>query len=124
MALVQISLFCILKADISSFPWYLVYQSLSKAVSASVDLLYNIKMCAPINNSFLFRYENDVKHVPILQGLNGYGFAEPHNIYKTLEDLINHYHNQSLRMHNNKLDTTLRTPYRLIESKDVEPIYE
>ena len=87
-------------------------------------ILCNIKLHAPINISFVFRYENDVKHVPILQGPNGYGFAEPHNIYKTLEDLINHYHNQSLRMHNNKLDTTLRTPYRLIESKDVEPIYE
>ena len=93
-----------------------------KTVSASVDTY--IKMCAPIDNSFLFRYENYVKLIPILQGPNGYGFAEPHNIYKTLEDLINHYHNQSQRMHNIELDTTLRTPYRLIESKDVEPICE
>ena len=86
--------------------------------------LYITNLLTRIYIFFSFRYEDNVKHVPILQGPNGYGFAEPHNIYKTLKDLINHYHNQSLRMHNKDLDTTLQTPYRLIESKDVEPIYE
>ncbi|XP_065657081.1 phosphatidylinositol 3-kinase regulatory subunit alpha isoform X2 [Hydra vulgaris] len=56
-----------------------------------------------------------IKHIPILRGPNGYGFAEPHNIYPTLQSLINHYHSQSLRMHNSSLDTTLKTPYRFFE---------
>ena len=69
------------------------------------------------------RHDNAIKHVPIEKGPNGYGFAEPHNTYKTLHDLINHYHHQSLRMHNKTLDTTLQTPYRLLEHSNDQPIY-
>jgi len=68
-------------------------------------------------------YENSIKHVPILKGPTGYGFAEPHNVYTTLHALINHYHNQSLRMHNSDLDTTLKTPYKFFEQIENEPIY-
>ena len=67
-----------------------------------------------------------VKHIPILQNdVTGcYGFAEPHNIYRTLSDLINHYHHQSLRMHNRNLDATLAFPYRFLMYTEDEPIYD
>lgn len=74
--------------------------------------------------SLLDRYDSSIKHIPILKGPNGYGFAQPHNIYPTLHELINHYHHQSLRMHNKHLDTTLQFPYRFLEQTEDEPIYD
>jgi len=62
-----------------------------------------------------------IKHVPIERGSNGYGFAEPYNIYPDLESLVQHYHKQSLKMHNPHLDTTLLFPIRYLE--DDESIY-
>ena len=73
---------------------------------------------------FCFRYDKTIKHISILRGPNGYGFAEPHNTYKTLHALINHYHKQSLRLHNRMLDTTLRIPYRFLQHTGDEPIYD
>ena len=73
---------------------------------------------------FFLRHNGAIKHIPILRGPDGYGFAEPHNIYPTLGALINHYHHQSLRMHNRTLDTTLAFPYRFLEQTDNEPIYD
>lgn len=68
-------------------------------------------------------HDRSIKHIPILRGRNGYGFAEPHNIYPNLEELVNHYHHQSLRMHNRQLDTTLAFPVRFLDQGD-EAIYE
>lgn len=52
----------------------------------------------------------DVHHCRIFKGENGYGFAEPFLIYPTLRDLVLHYSENSLLMHNDLLNTTLKYP--------------
>ena len=88
-------------------------------------------MTAGVNLSFeihdiclRYRHDGQIKHIPVQKGANGFGFAEPHNTYHSLHELINHYHNQSLRLHNRKLDTTLRIPYKFLEHAGDEPIYD
>ena len=44
------------------------------------------------------------------RGDQGYGFAEPYNIYSSLCDLVLHYAVNSLEEHNDKLKTTLMYP--------------
>lgn len=53
---------------------------------------------------------NIVYHCIIYETKTGFGFAEPYNIYKTLEALVLHYAKNSLEVHNNQLTTTLKTP--------------
>ncbi|KAK7074491.1 Phosphatidylinositol 3-kinase regulatory subunit gamma, partial [Halocaridina rubra] len=55
---------------------------------------------------------NEVHHCRIFRGENGYGFAEPFLIYPTLKDLVLHYSKNSLFMHNDLLNTTLKYPAR------------
>lgn len=52
----------------------------------------------------------EVQHCKIHQGEHGYGFAEPFLIYPTLRDLVLHYSENSLLMHNDLLNTTLKYP--------------
>ena len=75
---------------------------------------------------FSFSHDKQIKHIPVLQNPSTrcFGFAEPHNVYRTLSDLINHYHHQSLRMHNRQLDTTLAFPYKFLVQTENEPIYD
>lgn len=55
-----------------------------------------------------------VNHCIIYRTDHGtYGFAEPYNIYKSLKDLVLHYSINSLEEHNEALQTTLKTPYRV-----------
>lgn len=61
----------------------------------------------------LFRCNKDVQHCRIHQGEHGYGFAEPFLIYPNLRDLVLHYSENSLLMHNDLLNTTLKYPARL-----------
>lgn len=51
-----------------------------------------------------------VNHCIIHQTENGYGFAEPYNIYGSLKALVLHYANNSLEEHNDMLTTTLKYP--------------
>lgn len=53
---------------------------------------------------------NEVGHCLILNGAQGFGFAEPYNIYTSLMDLVLHYAVNSLEEHNEKLKTTLMFP--------------
>ncbi|XP_068231102.1 phosphatidylinositol 3-kinase regulatory subunit alpha isoform X3 [Palaemon carinicauda] len=55
---------------------------------------------------------NEVQHCRIYKGEHGYGFAEPFLIYPTLKDLVLHYSEDSLVMHNDLLNTTLKYPAR------------
>uniref|UniRef100_A0A0P4W2Q0 Phosphatidylinositol 3-kinase regulatory subunit alpha n=1 Tax=Scylla olivacea TaxID=85551 RepID=A0A0P4W2Q0_SCYOL len=55
----------------------------------------------------------EVQHCKIHQGEHGYGFAEPFLIYPTLRDLVLHYSENSLLMHNDLLNTTLKYPARM-----------
>ncbi|XP_063609789.1 phosphatidylinositol 3-kinase regulatory subunit alpha-like isoform X2 [Penaeus indicus] len=55
----------------------------------------------------------EVQHCRIHQGEHGYGFAEPFLIYPSLRDLVLHYSENSLLMHNDLLNTTLKYPARL-----------
>lgn len=55
---------------------------------------------------------HEVQHCRIFQGDDGYGFAEPYLLYPTLVDLVVHYSENSLVMHNDLLSTTLRYPAR------------
>ena len=73
----------------------------------------------PENYVISLMYSSGIVHVPIERGPRGYGFAEPHNIYPTIKDLVNHYHSQSLRMHNSSLDTALLFPLRYLEQEDI-----
>ncbi|XP_076036314.1 phosphatidylinositol 3-kinase regulatory subunit alpha isoform X1 [Oratosquilla oratoria] len=54
--------------------------------------------------------KGDVQHCLIYQGEHGYGFAEPFLIYPTLSKLVIHYAKNSLLMHNDLLNTTLKYP--------------
>ncbi|XP_066986926.1 phosphatidylinositol 3-kinase regulatory subunit alpha isoform X4 [Macrobrachium rosenbergii] len=54
----------------------------------------------------------EVQHCRIYKGEHGYGFAEPFLIYPTLKDLVLHYAEDSLIMHNDLLNTTLKFPAR------------
>ncbi|XP_064099652.1 phosphatidylinositol 3-kinase regulatory subunit alpha-like isoform X3 [Macrobrachium nipponense] len=54
----------------------------------------------------------EVQHCRIFKGEHGYGFAEPFLIYPTLKDLVLHYAENSLFMHNDLLSTTLKFPAR------------
>lgn len=51
-----------------------------------------------------------VNHCIIHQTENGYGFAEPYNIYASLKELVLHYATNSLEEHNDTLQTTLKYP--------------
>lgn len=51
-----------------------------------------------------------VNHCIIHQTERGYGFAEPYNIYDSLNSLVLHYANNSLEEHNDTLQTTLKYP--------------
>lgn len=55
----------------------------------------------------------EVQHCKIYEGEHGYGFAEPFLIYPTLGDLVLHYSENSLLMHNDLLNTTLKYPARM-----------
>ncbi|XP_053627871.1 phosphatidylinositol 3-kinase regulatory subunit alpha isoform X2 [Cherax quadricarinatus] len=52
----------------------------------------------------------EVQHCRIYEGGHGYGFAEPFLIYPTLRDLVLHYSENSLLMHNDLLNTPLKYP--------------
>ncbi|KPI92746.1 PREDICTED: phosphatidylinositol 3-kinase regulatory subunit gamma [Papilio xuthus] len=53
---------------------------------------------------------NMVYHCIIFKTERGYGFAEPYNIYKTLNELVHHYAVNSLEEHNDQLRTVLKYP--------------
>ncbi|XP_059046356.1 phosphatidylinositol 3-kinase regulatory subunit alpha [Achroia grisella] len=53
---------------------------------------------------------NMVYHCIIFRTERGYGFAEPYNVYKTLNELVLHYAVNSLEEHNEQLKTTLKYP--------------
>ena len=63
---------------------------------------------------FCFRFEGTVKHIIISQGQDGcYGLADNCRTHKTLSDLVLHYYNNSLSVHNNVLKITLKFPLGL-----------
>uniref|UniRef100_A0A1Y1KG67 Phosphatidylinositol 3-kinase regulatory subunit alpha n=1 Tax=Photinus pyralis TaxID=7054 RepID=A0A1Y1KG67_PHOPY len=49
-------------------------------------------------------------HCIIQKTKRGLGFAEPYNIYDSLKSLVLHYSQNSLEIHNDSLNTTLRYP--------------
>ncbi|XP_026752083.1 phosphatidylinositol 3-kinase regulatory subunit gamma [Galleria mellonella] len=53
---------------------------------------------------------NMVYHCIIFRTERGFGFAEPYNVYKTLNELVLHYAVNSLEEHNEQLKTTLKYP--------------
>lgn len=55
----------------------------------------------------------EIQHCMIFKGEHGYGFAEPFLIYPTLLDLVLHYSENSLLMHNDLLNTSLKFPLRM-----------
>ncbi|XP_050401628.1 phosphatidylinositol 3-kinase regulatory subunit alpha isoform X2 [Patella vulgata] len=57
-------------------------------------------------------YRGAVGHCKIFHKDTGYGFADPYFIFRTLKDLVVHYHKTSLAEHNNELDVSLKIPVR------------
>lgn len=53
---------------------------------------------------------NMVYHCIIFKTERGYGFAEPYNVYETLNELVLHYAVNSLEEHNEQLRTELKYP--------------
>lgn len=51
-----------------------------------------------------------VNHCIIMETKKGLGFAEPYNIYDSLKSLVLHYSENSLEIHNDSLNTTLKYP--------------
>ncbi|XP_022915427.1 phosphatidylinositol 3-kinase regulatory subunit alpha isoform X2 [Onthophagus taurus] len=51
-----------------------------------------------------------VNHCIILETSKGYGFSEPYIIYDSLKSLVLHYAQNSLEIHNDSLNTTLKYP--------------
>ncbi|KAM9138111.1 phosphatidylinositol 3-kinase regulatory subunit alpha isoform 2-T2 [Pangshura tecta] len=54
--------------------------------------------------------DGEVKHCVINKTPNGYGFAEPYNLYSSLKELVLHYQHTSLVQHNDSLNVTLAYP--------------
>ncbi|XP_008431680.1 phosphatidylinositol 3-kinase regulatory subunit beta isoform X1 [Poecilia reticulata] len=54
--------------------------------------------------------DGDTKHCVIYKTRTGYGFAEPYNLYSSLQELILHYKNVSLAQHNDHLNVNLAYP--------------
>uniref|UniRef100_A0A3Q3W186 SH2 domain-containing protein n=1 Tax=Mola mola TaxID=94237 RepID=A0A3Q3W186_MOLML len=54
--------------------------------------------------------DGDVKHCVIYRTSTGYGFAEPYNLYSSLQELVLHYRHTSLIQHNQQLNVTLAWP--------------
>ncbi|XP_045447551.1 phosphatidylinositol 3-kinase regulatory subunit gamma [Melitaea cinxia] len=68
---------------------------------------------------------NQVYHCIIFKTERGYGFAEPYNIYKTLNELVLHYAVNSLEEHNENLRTALKYPINShLVSKPDKKIHE
>lgn len=53
-----------------------------------------------------------INHCILYSTERGYGFAEPYNIYGSLESLVQHYSCNSLEEHNDKLKTQLKFPIK------------
>ena len=70
-----------------------------------IFILYGVSICC--------RYRGQVKHIAIMQSKEKYyGFAENYTTYPTLMGLVNHYHKESLEIHNKELKTTLMFPIK------------
>ncbi|XP_027875681.1 phosphatidylinositol 3-kinase regulatory subunit beta isoform X3 [Xiphophorus couchianus] len=54
--------------------------------------------------------DGDTKHCVIYKTATGYGFAEPYNLYSSLQELVLHYKNVSLAQHNDHLNVNLAYP--------------
>ncbi|KAM9325803.1 phosphatidylinositol 3-kinase regulatory subunit gamma-like [Gastrophryne carolinensis] len=54
--------------------------------------------------------DGEVKHCVIYSTSQGYGFAEPYNLYSTLKELVLHYQRTSLIQHNDSLNVRLAFP--------------
>ncbi|OWR43430.1 phosphatidylinositol 3-kinase 60 [Danaus plexippus plexippus] len=69
---------------------------------------------------------NMVYHCIIFKTERGYGFAEPYNIHKTLNELVLHYAANSLDEHNEQLRTSLKYPVNahLVKKPDKEMHHE
>jgi len=60
--------------------------------------------------------DGEIGHCIIHRGQDGYGFADPFNIYPTLYELVIHYAFHSLEEHNAGLRTTLLFPLFAVQS--------
>lgn len=69
-----------------------------------------------IRKSSTFQYalsiacNSTVSHCIIEETKKGLGFSEPYNIYDSLKSLVLHYAQNSLEIHNDSLNTTLKYP--------------
>lgn len=64
-----------------------------------------------------------INHCILYSTERGYGFAEPYNIYGSLESLVIHYSCNSLEEHNDKLKTQLKYPVKCSFIKNLEKNY-
>ena len=62
-------------------------------------------------------YEGGIGHCQIFPTDRGLGFAEPYNVYPTLKDLVLHYSQNSLEVHNEMLKECLRFPVGVPEDE-------
>ncbi|XP_025835564.1 phosphatidylinositol 3-kinase regulatory subunit gamma-like, partial [Agrilus planipennis] len=59
-----------------------------------------------------------VNHCIIQKTVRGLGFSEPYNIYSSLKSLVLHYAQNSLEIHNDSLNTTLRYPIKVVSNSN------
>jgi len=65
-----------------------------------------------------------IEHCKIEKTERGFGFADPYNIYPTLLELVLHYSQHSLDVHNEVLTSTLKTPIgTLIDPDTADNVY-
>ena len=73
-----------------------------------------MKTASKVHFFFSAKFEEEknicLSNLSFSRGEQGYGFAEPYNIYSSLCDLVLHYAVNSLEEHNDKLKTTLTYP--------------
>lgn len=63
--------------------------------------------------------KGSVNHCIINQTAKGLGFAEPYNLYDSLKSLVLHYSQNSLEIHNDALNTTLKRPIHASKYKEI-----
>lgn len=105
--------------DIENLPhndektWFLVNCSRSKAeqlLAGKRDGTFLVRPSSTSQYALSIACNGITNHCIIQKTKRGLGFAEPYNIYDSLKSLVLHYSQNSLEIHNDSLNTTLRYP--------------
>lgn len=121
------------ECDIENLPhneegtWFLQHCSRSKAeqlLSGKADGTFLVRPSSTHQYALSIACNGITNHCIIQKTKRGLGFAEPYNIYDSLKSLVLHYSQNSLEIHNDSLNTTLKYPIFATSNSNVNNIEE